>query len=80
MGIGPKYAWRVADYATYRPARAKCQLCAREWDVDLRPYPLYERLIDLEPRLKCTACGSRGHNYFIQPTNGLFVASERSRS
>lgn len=74
MGLGPKYAWRVQDYATFRPARAKCQMCAREWDVDLREFPLSTRLIDLEPRLRCSACGSKGHNYFIKPTNGLFPA------
>lgn len=71
MPKGPKYAWQVADFATFRPARARCQACGREWDVDLRPFPLSTRLIDLEPKLKCTACGSKGLNYFVGENPGL---------
>jgi hypothetical protein len=73
MRLGPKYQWRVSDYCTWRAARARCVQCRREWDVDLRRFPLDRLLIGLEPALKCSACGAKGLNYFIASTNRLRV-------
>jgi len=64
--LGPKYQVRVGDLREWHVLQATCWKCGHIGDT----YPTrlkkrwsdYERLIDLERRLRCANCGNRESN------------------
>ena len=66
MNISPRYAIRLADLHNWHVVTATCLLCRRRATVALasltRGRPGHTRLIDLERRLRCAACGNRHGN------------------
>ena len=67
-GLGPKYAIRIADLTDRHIVRACCGACPHtavvtRWRL-LTYRTVWGRLIELEPRLRCTHCRHRGTNVF----------------
>jgi hypothetical protein len=66
QNIRPRYAIRPADLQDWHVVTATCLLCRHRGTVALatlsRGRPGYTRLIDLERKLGCTACGNRHGN------------------
>ena len=64
--IGPRYALRLEEMGRWHRIEALCSKC-RNRQV-LKPamlqgrFPGYTRIIDLEKKLRCTACGNRAGN------------------
>ena len=64
--IGQRYAIRLADLRDWHVVTATCFCCGRQGTIPIatlrRGRPDYTRLVDLERKLRCTACRSRESN------------------
>ncbi|MGP1253407.1 hypothetical protein ABWI00_04720 [Algihabitans albus] len=64
--LGPKYAIRLRDLADWHRFQATCLRCRHTSIVDpatlRRRWDEYTRIVDLEPKLRCRACGNRSGN------------------
>jgi DNA-directed RNA polymerase subunit RPC12/RpoP len=63
--IPPRYAVRLSDLRPYHILTAVCPFCGhkarkRIWQITVGLSP-HTRLIDIDDRLRCMRCGSRGH-------------------
>ena len=66
--LGPRYALRLGDLRQWHVIEVRCFKCAKEGTV----YPAvlmkggrwteHTRLVELEPRFRCRACGNRFGN------------------
>jgi hypothetical protein len=60
--IGPRYAVRLDDLAADHRLSVKCRACGHSAGMDpatLRcRFPAYTRLIVIEKKLRCQACGN----------------------
>jgi DNA-directed RNA polymerase subunit RPC12/RpoP len=62
--IGPRYAVRLSDLEPYHLLTARCPFCGhtrrmRLWQLKAGRYPVI-KLQEVEERLRCMRCGSRG--------------------
>ena len=62
--IGPRYAVRLSDLQPYHLLTARCLFCGhkrrmRLWQLKAGRHPA-AKLQEVEGRLRCTRCGSRG--------------------
>lgn len=66
--LGPRHALRLQDLSTWHRLRAECVQCRHygilKPDLLRRRFPDSTRIMELEKRLRCTACGNRLHNIF----------------
>lgn len=66
--LSPRDAIRLADLMSWHVLWATCFRCHRVAEVDVRwlkrRWPNRTRLIDLERRLRCAACGNGSDNRF----------------
>jgi rubredoxin len=60
----PRYAFRLEDLRAFHLVRADCRACGHKAIVPnaalTQGRPGYTRLVDLERRLRCRKCGTRG--------------------
>lgn len=63
-GLPPRYAIRLDDLQPWHRIEAACYRCNRirvlKLSVIKRGRPGHTRLMDIEHKLRCTACGRRG--------------------
>ena len=64
--VGPRYAVRLKDLGRWDRLEAVCLRCRNKSVLDparlLRRRPGYTRIVDLEAKLRCRACGNRNGN------------------
>lgn len=59
-----KYRICVGDLMHWRAAQAHCAACGHKRVVSLKRFGRWDRLVDLEKKLRCTRCGNRGVCWF----------------
>lgn len=66
MPLGPRYTLRLEDMGRWHRIEALCSNCRNRRTLNQTMlqsrFPGYTRIIDLEKKLRCTACGNRAGN------------------
>ena len=61
--LGPKYAVRLGDLRSWHILKITCLACRHEQTLYLArlqaKWSEHERIMDLEPKFRCTGCGQR---------------------